>query len=231
MARPKLEIDEKEIDEIIHLKLQDLNGVKSKLTYNNVWVFNKKIANNKQYVRENGSEYNLYGYQFWASSYKGVDYLGKRRIDEIKSQDSFILAGKQFTAKMQDLVVLFDKYGSNEKEMCILRDKILRIFEKDRKQIEYLEEELEAAEEKLKNATNRLEKFQNNFLEMFYASQSEYNSLPNVMRLAKSEDEVINQQLREMFINRLEDVERNDVKSLSEKRLQQRRQELEEQGF
>lgn len=173
----------------------------------------------------------MYGYQFWASNYKGVDYLGKRRIDEIKSQDSFILAGKQFNAKMQDLVVLFDKYGTNEKEMCILRDKVLRIFEKDRKQIEYLEEELEAAEEKLKNTTYRLERFQDNFLEIFYASQSEYNSLPNVMRLAKSEDEVINQQLRDMFSERVDDIERKDVKSLSEKRLQQRRQELDEQGF
>jgi len=238
MARPKLVVDEQEVDEIINIKLEELGGVKSKLTYNNVWMLNKRIANNTEHLRENGAQYSLYGYQFWAASYKGNDYYGKRRIDEIKSEETFILAGKQFTPQMQDIFVLFDKYGGTSKSVSILKEKMLQLFEKDRTKIGYLEEELKVTEKKLENANRSLEKFQDNFIKMFFDSQEENNSLQNVMQLKKSGDVMLDQQLKEMFGDKLvkvvEEIDEAKIdpnKVISQRKVQVRRKKLEEEGF
>ena len=45
-GRKRIAIDDdliREVDEIIELKIKDLDGLVSKLTNNNVWEFNKKI--------------------------------------------------------------------------------------------------------------------------------------------------------------------------------------------
>jgi len=47
MARPQISVNKAEIEEIIGLKIRNLGGIKSKLTYNNVWNFNKKLVNDK----------------------------------------------------------------------------------------------------------------------------------------------------------------------------------------
>ena len=66
MSRYKNKYDKDEVWEIIKLKLEQLGGVKSNLTYNNVWNFNKKLVEDKV-KRSNGEYFNLYGYTFWAS--------------------------------------------------------------------------------------------------------------------------------------------------------------------
>ena len=46
-GRKRIAIDDdliREVDEIIELKIKDLDGLVSKLTNNNVWEFNKKIS-------------------------------------------------------------------------------------------------------------------------------------------------------------------------------------------
>ncbi len=230
MARPKIEVDEKEVDEIINLKLNELSGVKGRLTYNNVWNFNKELVKNK-ILNYKGNQFRLYGYTFWAATYNGIDYIGKQKIDEIKSQDSFILAGKEFVTKMQDLIVIFDKYGTDDREGRLLREKILRLFEKDRIQMQYLQKELEVEVNRNKELSASLTKFQDDYLEMFFESNDSNNSLPNVMQLSKSGDEVLKHKLTEMFPNRLQEIERKNVSSLSKKKLSKRYEELEGQGF
>ena len=55
MARQKAKVNKNEVDEIISLKLNDLGGLKSKLTYNNVWNFNKELVKEKKFVWVQGN--------------------------------------------------------------------------------------------------------------------------------------------------------------------------------
>lgn len=235
MARPRIKIDKREVEEIIMLKLEELSGVKSKLTYNNVWNFNKKIANNGKYIRENGEMYRLYGYQFWAAEYKGKAYFGKEKIDEIKSQDEFILVGKSFNADIQDIFILIDKYGKSPE--C-LKKKLVNLFEKDRKKITFLQSENKMLQEKLRRTEDYLKRFQEGFGSMFYKSQSKNNSLKDVMTLVKSEDPIIVNELRGMFNNDLSRFQMdNEFDNIGNKVIipletrDKRRKELEEEGF
>lgn len=104
MARPQTKINKEEVDEIITLKLQELGGMKSKLTYNNVWNFNKKLCKENT-KRKNGEKFNLYGYTFWASEYNNKPYYGKKKIDEIKSSNSITLAGECFDIETDDILL------------------------------------------------------------------------------------------------------------------------------
>ncbi|WP_410495702.1 hypothetical protein QTL86_18590 [Cellulosilyticum sp. ST5] len=235
MARPRTKVDEEEVDEIIKLKLEKLGGVKSKLTYNNVWGFNKEIANKQQHKRSNGKMFTLYGYQFWAAEYKGEPYLGKRRIDEIKNEDAFILAGKEYIAQMQDVYILVDRYARSPK---VLRERMAKLLENDRIRIKFLEQEVKMLREKLKTSEDNLYKFQKGFGELFYKSKGAKNSLKNVMALNKSEDPIIVDELKGMFNNDIsrfeEDNEFDDIGNKVVIPLEvknKRRDELEKEGF
>ncbi len=89
MARQKNEIDIEEIDEIIYLKLNELGGLKSRLSYNNVWTYNKKLVKNNV-LRSNGKPFKLYGYTFWAYNYNDEDYYGKAKIDQLSEQNKLL---------------------------------------------------------------------------------------------------------------------------------------------
>jgi hypothetical protein len=237
MARPKMKYEEQEVDEIIELKLAQLCGQKSKLTYNNVWNFNKEITNNKKYTRKNGEKYKLYGYSFWATGYNGEDYYGKHRIDEIKGEDEFILAGKAFIAEMQDISLLVNRYHKNPQ---VLSEKLIKLFESDRKKIKMLVEQNQSLCLALKNANNNLEGFKKSFATVFYNSAETKNSLRDVISLTKSEDKVIYDELKNMFIddnkliNKSEEgsiglniIDFKEKTSIVEKKIRK----LEEEGF
>ena len=53
----KIEIDKKEIEEIIKLRITELDGDASKLTYNSVWKFNERISKDKNYKRYDGKQF------------------------------------------------------------------------------------------------------------------------------------------------------------------------------
>lgn len=76
MPKARREYDIEEVKEIVDLKLKELGGIKNKLTYNSVFQFNKKIANNDKYKRSNGELFKLYGYDFWYGEYNGEPYYG-----------------------------------------------------------------------------------------------------------------------------------------------------------
>ena len=236
MARPKVEYEEQEVDEIIKLKLAQIYGNESKLTYNNVWNFNKEISDNTKYIRKNGEKFKLYGYTFWASGYNGEDYYGKQRIDKIKSEDEFILAGKTFVTEMQDIFILVDKY---HKRPQVLSAKLIKLFESDRMKVKNLVEQNKSSSLALKNAKDDLERFKKNFATLFYNSESTRNSLKNVISLTKSEDKVMYDVIKEMFNNDknfLEEFEDKNsvlnINDLKEKRsvLESRMQQLEDEG-
>lgn len=234
MSRYKNKYDEDEVYEIIKLKLEQLAGVKSNLTYNNVWNFNKKLVEEKM-KRSNGQYFNLYGYTFWASSYKGKDYYGKQKIDEIKKEE-FILAGKSFETELQDIFQLIKDYNKNPRKTSEI---IIKNFLKDKERIEFLEERNHRLEENNLKLKEDMKKFKNGFATIFFNSIESSNSLSDVMSLKKSEDIFIYDELKNMFNDDLSFIENNISKENTNKNnkdlkvlnIQHRIKQLEDEGF
>lgn len=200
MPRQKNKVDVLEVEEIINLKIKELGGMKSKLTYNNVWNFNKELVKNNV-KRSNGKPFNLYGYTFWASSYNGEDYEGKAKIDKVKNSDDVILAGENFTKDVQDILILVDKYKNKPQE---LSRKLVKLFEGDKKKIESLNEQNRKLNDEIIKLRDSLTKFEKGFATMFYNSIYTDNSLNDVLSLKRSGDEYVAEELKNMF-NRDED--------------------------
>lgn len=195
MARKKAAIDEKEVEQIIALKLNSLAGLKSKLTYNNVWNFNKELHKNKT-LNYKGEPFNLYGYTFWASGYNGEDYYGKAKIDEIKESKEIILAGESFSKEVQDILILIDKYKGDPKE---LSKRIVKVFESDRKKMNLVSEQNKKLNEEISKLRKEKAQLEEGFTTVFYNSIYTDNSLNDVMSITKSGDSVMLDSLKTMF--------------------------------
>lgn len=190
--RPKLKYDADEVDEIIKMKLNELGGLANKLTFNNVKIFNDKIANNPKYKRADGSLYKNYGYTFWVS--KG--YYGYETILKKKQSDEFKLAGESFLPEVKDILVLVEKF---HKKPNILSARLVKLFEDDRKKLNHLLEQNNKLMEALKETKDELEQFKVGFASIFYNSANPHNSLDNVLALTKSGDPDIKDELKTMF--------------------------------
>ena len=196
MARTKRIVDETEVDEIIMLKLDELGGRKNKLSANNLAKFSKKIANNKEYTRDDGSLYNYYGYDFWAGEYKGVPYYGKKRLAEIKNTVNVTVAGKEFLPGIEDILILVDKY---HKDPEILGKKLCKIFEDDKKKIKRLTERVSDLQEEKDKLKTNLDDFKRGFASLFLNSNSTDNSLEDVMSVPRMKDGIVSAELQNMF--------------------------------
>lgn len=197
MARPENTWDEEEIEEIISLKLQELGGIKSKLSYNNVYKLNQKLCETNT-KRKNGENFNLYGYTFWASSYKGKAYYGKEKIDEAKASNKIILAGESFDVDTEDIILMVDKYHKKPEE---LSRRLIKAFKRDRQRIKALEQRSDELRQEVCNLRDDLKRFERGFATMFMGSNDENNSLKDVITLNKSEDKKILKELKNMFNN------------------------------
>ncbi|AJD27943.1 hypothetical protein [Clostridium botulinum] len=195
MARQKNEIDIEEIDEIIYLKLNELGGLKSRLSYNNVWTYNKKLVKNNV-LRSNGKPFKLYGYTFWAYNYNDEDYYGKAKIDEIKSNEDIVLAGKSFNRGIQDLLMMVDKYHNKPQE---LSKRLVKFFENDKKKIDQLSEQNKLLNKTIVELRKQLNNFEQGFATVFYNSIYTDNSLNDVMSIKRSGDCFVSDELKAMF--------------------------------
>lgn len=196
MARTKRIVDETEVDEIIMMKLDELGGRKNKLSANNLAKFSKKIANNKEYTRDDGSLYNYYGYDFWAGDYKGVPYYGKKRLAEIKNTVNVTVAGKEFLPEIQDILILVDKY---HKDPNVLGKKLCKLFEDDKKKIKRLTERVTELQEEKNKLKNNLQDFKTGFATLFLNSNSTDNSLEDVLTVPRLKDGAVSAELQNMF--------------------------------
>lgn len=196
MARAKRIIDKEEVDEIIYLKLKELGGMKKRLTYNSVFTFNKEIANNPKYKRENGALFSLYGYDFWASSYNNEDYYGRKRINEIKNASNVVVAGKEFIPEVEDIHTLVNEYY---KKPEVLYKKLAKVFENDKRKLRNLEDENKKLKKEKEDLQKALQSFEYGFATVFCNSRLADNSLADVMSMKKSKDSVVYESLKKMF--------------------------------
>lgn len=233
MARAKRIIDKEEVDEIIYLKLKELGGMKKRLTYNSVFTFNKEIANNPKYKRKNGDLFNLYGYDFWASSYNNEDYYGRQRINEIKNSSNVVVAGKEFIPEIGDIHALVNEYY---KKPEVLYKKLAKVFEMDKNKLKNLEEENKKLKKEKEDLQKALQLFEREFASIFCNSRLANNSLVDVISMNKSKDSVVYNSLKNMFKDeKLEalyksketnSIDSNNVVSLRREERKKRRDDL-----
>lgn len=209
----KIEVDKREIDEIISLKLTELDGKFNKLTYNSVWKFNQKISKDKNYKRYDGEPFKLYGYHTWAGKYKNEYGYGKVRIDEIKNSamskqtesdsiskndlsELYDINGEEFGFNMNDIIMLVNDLHD---EPEVLTRRLVKVFKRDRRMLAEIEKENRELKEKLSKEQDKNNKLQKGVINLFFASSSPNNSMENMINLSKSEDAFAYNELKNMF--------------------------------
>lgn len=194
VGRPEKKKDEKEMDEIIELKLEELGGNFKKLTYNNVYLLSKKLYKEK-ISRKNGEGiYSKYSRYDWESG------IGREKIDSKKNPKTIDIIENDFGTKTIDIVTIINKYSKNANE---LTKRLLPIILRDRRKIVELESKIEKIEieykDKIKTLKQKNENLENGVINLFYSSQSSKNSLINLMNIGKSGDKIVKENLEKMF--------------------------------
>ena len=197
VGRKKNELTEEkkqEAQEILDLAFKDIGCVKSKITYNYVSKFNSHIANNPNYIRENGEYFNDLGVRFWSKSYNNKPYYGKIIIDKLKSTEDVTTGGEAFDINNKDIESLINRYHDKPEE---LKKRMINLFSKDRKTIL----DLRIRNDKLTDKINEkdIKQYEEGFATIFWNSTSTYNSLNDVLTLQRPEDGQVNQELLNMF--------------------------------
>lgn len=205
MPRKKREYDSNEVTEIIELRLKELNGVISKLSYNGVCNLNKKIAKNSEYKRKNGKLFNLYPYDFWAGKYNGIENYGKKQIDSIKENHQTEYLSGIFDPNLQDVLLAINDLHNNPVKLSYV---LTNIFKKDKQKIQSLEKENQLLKTKNKNLKTTLENTQQAIYNIFYNSKSTKNSLINIFELKKSQDGFMKEQISNAFLSNTDLLEK-----------------------
>lgn len=199
MARPRTEIDEKEINEIIELYIkEELNGIVSGLSNNGVCNFNKKIANNPKYKRENGETFKLYKYQVWGGQYNGEDGIGKTKIREKKEKNEVKVIGEGFSPVTLDIKSLVENLHSKPEKLIT---RLCRIFERKERIIKEYEERESKHKKQIEQLQQKIEMMDKALTNLMFQSQSPGNSLNDMFNMTKKEDSICRTEFKNMFNN------------------------------
>lgn len=201
MGRPKRQIDIDEINEIIDIKLKELNGIVSRLTCRGVSELNKKIANNPEYIRKNGKPFKLYGYDIWANE----SYPGKKRIMEIQNKNEVRVVGEDFKPEIQDIIKLINDLHTKPE---ILLTRICRIFEKERMKYEAAEKQIDRLKSENNKLHEKLDAMETGVINLMFMSHSSSNSLNDMLRHSRESDEICYQEFKNMFGKKNEYIEK-----------------------
>lgn len=237
MARPKKTYDIEEVEEIVKLTLKSLNGVREKLTPNIVWTFNKELKKDQQKIRENGKNFNLYGYHFWYTESE----FGRKKIEEVKNakaSEGFVLAGESFVPEMKDIAVIVTKFHKKPDELI---RRLTKLMISDRDKLQMYKEQYEKAREENTKLKEKMDRQKRGYLTLFMESANASNSLPDVLTLKVSDDDLLKDELYNVFGTDLDAILSNekvssgngnaiDITILEDEKLT-RIKELEDEGF
>ena len=211
MARPKKTYDVEEVEEIVKLTLKSLNGIREKLTPNLVWKFNKELGKDHEKLRENGKPFTVYGYHFWYTESE----FGRKKIEEVKNakaSEGFTLAGESFVPEMKDIAVLVTKFHKKPDELI---RRLTKLMVNDRDKMQMYKEQYEKSREENRELKEKMDKQKRVYLTLFMESANANNSLPDVLSLKRSDDDLLKDELYNVFGEDLDDVLSNKKASLS----------------
>ena len=235
MARPKKTYDIEEVEEIVKLTLKSLNGIREKLTPNLVWTFNKELGKDHKKLRENGEPFNVYGYHFW---YTETEF-GRKKIEEVKNakaSEGFTLAGESFIPEMKDIAILVTKFQKKPDELI---RRLTKLMISDRDKLQMYKEQYEKSREENIKLKEKMDRQKRGYLTLFMESANSSNSLPDVLSLKCSDDDLFKDELYNVFGTDLDKVVANKRASygnviditISEDEKLARIKELEDEGF
>ena len=184
-GRKRIEITDdliKEVDEIIELKIKDLDGIASKLTNNNVWQFNKKIADNPEFKNFKGETFHCYSGDFWTGRYKNKDNYGRARIQYYKDKG---YKGVIFDGNL--ILAVNDLHTKPEKLIKALS----QIFLEKAQTIEILESSIEEYKVSLDAKDKLIKQMEKSTYNLFFASSDSRNSLRDMMNISRSKDKFL----------------------------------------
>lgn len=184
---------EDEVDEIINLKIKEINGVINKLTFNSVWQFNKKIASDPHYLTSKGKIFNYYSSDFWSVKYNNVDNYGRSRILFYKNNASNkILFDGEFNPGIQDIVLAVNNLHSKPDQL--LRS-LQNIYLDKSRTIEILQNSNDELKSLVEKQNSMIKNMENAMYNIFFASKDARNSLNDVISLKKSKDWFVSKEL------------------------------------
>lgn len=219
-GRKKIEITEeikKEADEILKLAFRNVGGIRNKLTYNSVVQFNNHIANNEEYIRENGKLFNSYSIRFWSREYDGVPYYGKSIIDALKADDQVETIGEIFEVESKDINSLVDRYHNKPEE---LKKRLTNLFLKNKQENASLKDRNAKLRKKVDDLKVDIQRLEEGYATLFWNSTSAYNSLNDVLSLKKQEDKKVNKAMLKAFNHNKERLDAFTEKYSSKNSLQ-----------
>lgn len=203
VGRKRIEITDdlkKEVDEIIELKIKELDGLASKLTYNNVWEFNKKISNNPDFKNFKGQQFNCYSSDFWSAKYKNKDNYGRSRITYYKDKGyKDAIFNGDFDPNIRDIVLAVNDLHSKPERLIRVLSKM---FEEKVKTIEILDKSLEEHKLLLQAKDKMIKQMERATYNLFFASSDSRNSLRDMKDLRRSKDKFLINELESAVGNR-----------------------------
>lgn len=253
MAKPKIEYDIDEVNEILDLykkKMRKEDKVFAEYKSKTISKFNEELVDNN-IERSNGKTFTLYKYNFWAGRNRSTgDYnYGKKIIIQRNEKLRLQLSSESRDVEMQDIITIINKNIKNPNKLTSLLCHYLK-KQKDRTAI-IANENIKLSEENrlLKDKIRLLE---DTYTNLFFNSQIPNNSLNDMLSLSKSQDKFICEELENMFddglyrFKILANLEYKDdsientaqfnklqnIISLDEKKKEaQRQKELEDEGY
>ena len=177
-GRKRIEITDdliKEVDEIIELKIKDLDGIASKLTNNNVWQFNKKIADNPKFKNFKGETFHCYSGDFWTGRYKDKGYK------------SAIFDGN-FDPNLKDIILAVNDLHTKPEKLI---KALSQIFLEKAQTIEILENSIEEYKVSLEAKDKLIKQMEKSTYNLFFASSDSRNSLRDMMNIKRSKDKFL----------------------------------------
>lgn len=199
-GRPKMQYDSREISEIIELKLKSVNNDINKLTYNSVFKFNQYLVESRRKNSRN-ENYNLYGYSFWATDYKGIPNYGKEQIDLYKQRHPPIIAGEVFEVAIDDIITVIDY---NQDDLNKMKKMLIKIFQKERKSNAINDRRFLEMQQELNEYKKLVNQYKQALFMMFYNSKTSNNSLNDVITLKTDGDRYIQNEIYNIFNGNVE---------------------------
>lgn len=234
-GRNKLEITQDikdEVEEIIQLKIQDLDGFNNKLTFYNVYQFNKKIANNPNYLNSKGKVFNQYSSDFWSVKYKNTDNYGRARIlyHKEKKFDTNNVFNGEFNPDIKDIILAVQELHKKPERLIKCLE---RIYTEDKNTIQTLQSTNDELRDLVEKQNTLIKNMEQAMYNIFFASTDSRNSLKDVLSLKKSKDWFVKDELEGLVGSRSDFLKLLSPQSEFTNLVPLKRKKLsaEEQGF
>lgn len=250
MAKPKLQYDIEEVDEILDLYKKELRKENKRLTEyksKSISKFNELLVDNNT-KRKNGDSFTLYKYNFWAGKHRstGNYNYGKKIIIEKNEELRQMEMKSNRTVEIQDIINIVNRNIKNPDEM---KNLLCIYLKKEKDKIANLSKENIKLTNEVRELKNKNQVLSDTYTNLFFNSQNPNNSLNDMLSLTKIDDKFICDELESMFddglsrFNVLANLDYDsslstnnhslqNIISLNEKKMQnQRAKELEDEGF